>query len=115
MKTLVVMMFISLLGLHSKAEPKYIAENSHVVKRLEIWTYGMPYLGDKVKAEHTVSTRWGFTYRAVAGCVLTPELIKRVREHNNQVRQVLVTKYGKNWEAKYQKEVDVEMQRISKK
>jgi len=71
---------------------------------LEFYTYGLPGPhGDRI--HNTVGRRWGFTYRAVAGCEVAQELLDSVERHNRMTEEVIVARHGKDWRLRYEAEV----------
>ncbi len=59
-------------------------------------------------ASYIVANKWGFRDKRIAGCVVTKALVDSVKEHNNQVNKALTAKFGKDWHAKFDKEVEDE-------
>lgn len=72
---------------------------------LEIYTYGLPNF-DADRARQRVAKRWGFSYRAIAGCVVSAELLDSATRHNNIVEAALVKRHGPDWYTRFQQEAD---------
>ena len=77
---------------------------------VKILTYGLPDF-DRSRAQNNVAKKYGFTFYAVAGCVVTQELLDSVERENNITFKLLEQKLGHDWETRFEKEVD-RMQQI---
>jgi hypothetical protein len=91
---------------HKKHNKEVLKWDSH--KKLEYWVYGLPGPMYRQVAEEVVANKWGFTYKRVAGCMVTQKLQDNVKLHNESVNLALTDKFGKNWEAREAKEEDAE-------
>ncbi len=76
-------------------------------EKYRLLTYGLPNFGMQ-NAEYVVAEKWGIEYYAVAGCVVSQELIDSVEKHNDAVEPLIKKKYGEDWYKKFQKEVEAE-------
>ena len=76
---------------------------------LKILTYGLPDF-NRSRASNTVAKKYGFTYYAVAGCLVTQELLDSVEKENNITFKLLEQKLGHDWEIRFEKEVDTMQQ-----
>ena len=68
-------------------------------------TYGEPG-GEEVK--NFVANKWGIELYRVAGCVVTRELMDSVAQQNKKVEPRIIKKYGNDWMARFQKDVEAE-------
>jgi len=80
--------------------------------KLVYLTYGLPPTEVHQNATKVVAARWGFTFRGVAGCMVTKKLADSVAAHNYIVNQIMVGKYGNDWYKKYDKEVTREQKKV---
>jgi len=71
---------------------------------LEIYTYGFASNGAG-RSRACVARRWGFTYRTIAGCVVTKELVDSAAKHNSEVEKALAQKHGPDWKGRFESEV----------
>jgi len=76
-------------------------------QRLRFLTSGLPEIG-KQHAESVVAARWGIELYPAAGCIVNTKLSDSIRQENEKVRPLFDARYGKNWWAKFSKEVDKE-------
>jgi len=79
--------------------------------KLVYLTYGLPLEGDRENADWVIANKWGFTYKRVAGCTVTTQLLDSVNAHNDLVFLVLTKRFGKNWNDKFAFEADAEYKR----
>lgn len=82
--------------------------------RLRPLTYGMPADIEKQNAKHVIAEKWGIQFYAVAGCMVSQELVDSVDRHNKIVEDLIAHKYGKSWRDRFYKQVDDESE-IEKK
>lgn len=66
-------------------------------------SYGLPDFRNQHIRER-VDEKWNIKRIAVAGCVVTNELKDSVEIENNKTDLALQHKYGKGWQAKYEKD-----------
>lgn len=79
---------------------------SNEVRPIFRWlTYGEPG-GEEVK--NFVARKWGIELYAVAGCVVTRELIDSVKQQNKKVESRLIKKYGNDWGARFNQDIQAE-------
>lgn len=71
---------------------------------LEIYTYGLADFGAE-RSRARVARRWGFSYRSIAGCIVSQELLDTADRHNGAVEAALAQKHGADWEARFETEV----------
>jgi|GEM_PF-1509563 len=71
---------------------------------LTILTYGLPDM-TYLKAMDAVGKKYHLTHYAVAGCIVTSELLDSVEKENQKVYAILENKYGKKWKATFEKEI----------
>ncbi|MGE9311636.1 hypothetical protein ACLOAU_08320 [Niabella sp. CJ426] len=76
---------------------------------LRLLTYGLPNF-QKQNAENVVSDKWGIEFYAVAGCDVSKELQDSAEQHNKIIEPLIEKKYGKNWQEKFNREVDAEFE-----
>lgn len=76
-------------------------------KPLQWLSYGLLAPGG-MNADNVVANRWGFTYHTIAGCVVTEQLADSIKDHNQQVNNLLMGRYGKDWRKRYKTEVKQE-------
>jgi len=77
-------------------------------------SYGLSDISNRHIVE-SVDEKWNIRRIAVAGCVVTEELIDSVRTENNKTELALEQQYGKDWKNRYeedlrnfqQKEIDI--------
>ena len=72
---------------------------------LEIHIFGLANFGAE-RSRARVARRWGFSYRAIAGCVVTKELMDSAARHNSVVETALAQKHGAGWKARFENEVE---------
>lgn len=91
---------------HKSAE-KPLKWDQH--KKLEFLVYGLPLPHETQNARYVIAKNWGFKDKNIAGCILTKALTDSVHQHNQLVKAALTAKFGSNWEAKFNKEVEQEL------
>lgn len=72
---------------------------------LEIYTTGLPAIEYGAVA-NIIARRYGFRYRAIAGCVVTREIADRKYSNNRSVYSTLDSIWGCNWRDKFDMQVD---------
>jgi hypothetical protein len=114
MKTIIakltVLIFAALyLSCKPKRQPqdKPFTWNNKVL--LECLSYGFPLSVRMQNAESVVSERWGFRFKSVGGCIVTHTLADSVKRHNLKFNAAMHTKFGKNWYALYQNDLNKEL------
>jgi hypothetical protein len=78
-------------------------------QQLQLWTYGLPHF-ERQNAEYVVAKKWGFEFKAVAGCNVSNGLKRRADRHNKKAEAAIAKKYGSDWKEKFEKEVDLEFE-----
>lgn len=69
---------------------------------------------ERQKANDIIAKTWGIRFYAVAGCLVTKDLIDSVKTNNDHVNKLIEKKYGANWQEKFEKEVNDEFKRGQK-
>ncbi len=88
--------------------------------KLEFYSYGLANF-DGDRARFRTARAWGFSYRSIAGCEVSRELIDSAARHNRIVDAALLRKHGSGWKTQFEKEVeeaivlDKALQRIAPK
>ena len=77
-------------------------------KKLEYLIYGKSWTLETQSAEDIIAKKWGFRYKAVAGCLVTDKLVNSVQKHNEKVNQAFIAKFGKNWKDLMSKDFNTE-------
>lgn len=72
---------------------------------MEIYTTGLPSI-EHGKVANTVARKYGFRYRAIAGCVITNEVAEKKYRNNKLVYSILKIKWGDSWRERFNIEVD---------
>ncbi len=72
--------------------------------KLEMQTYGESSFPDG-GARARVARAYGFSYRAVAGCVVTKELVQDANTNNLRVDSILTQLHGTGWKERFEKDV----------
>ncbi|ASZ11726.1 hypothetical protein KTO58_16300 [Chitinophaga pendula] len=105
MKRLIVIMIALTVGINTRTNGnnKFIHTPTPTDSLLTILTYGLP-LFDEYNSRETVARKFGFRTIAVAGCVVTQELIDSVKKENKWVYQQLARRWGPNWETNYEQQ-----------
>lgn len=76
--------------------------------RLEIYTYGLADFGAE-RSRARVARKWGFSYRSIAGCVVTQELVDTANAHNRAVEAAIARQHGEDWKPRFESEVAAAM------
>ncbi len=72
---------------------------------LRILIYGLPdHYGRQ--ASNMIARKYGFSYFAVAGCMVSEDLVDSVRRENKKVYEALLKRFGKGWRTAFELEVD---------
>lgn len=77
---------------------------------LQLLSYGLQRPWHQ-NARTLVAEKYGFSYKTIAGCVVTKELVDSANRRNMTVRKKLEQRYGHDFWARFEKEVKAEMQR----
>lgn len=104
MKLLLAAFVISLASCRAQSRDTPTANTDSTASiLLEIYTYGLPDF-DGERARLRVAKRWGFTYRAIAGCVVTQELLDSADQHNQLVETAIAKRHGPDWKVRFEDE-----------
>ena len=71
----------------------------------KLLTYGLPRF-EYQNATAVVGREWCITYFAVAGCIVSKELVDSVRTVNRRVTADIVGRYGTDWEVRFDADVE---------
>ena len=71
---------------------------------LEFYTFGFANVGAN-PSRARVARRWGISYRSIAGCVVSQELIDSAHAHNRAVEAELAENHGADWKLRFEREV----------
>lgn len=80
-----------------------------VQQKPEYLIYGLPQPPDRQNAEAIIASRWGFSFKTVAGCEVSEKLADSVAVHNHKIDLILEKKHGKKWYKPFKKLVDAEL------
>lgn len=78
-------------------------------KTITFYTWGMPNFGDsdtRISCEDSLRRKYGFTYKRVAGCVVTSKKARKWERHNKKCRRQMIQRHGQNWKKNYDREVN---------
>lgn len=75
-----------------------------------ILTYGLPNM-ERQNSRNIIAEKWKIKFKSVAGCMVSEQLLDSVKTINGRVDKNLEKKYGKNWNQKFEKEIDEEYER----
>lgn len=73
--------------------------------KLEFYSYGLANF-DGDRARFRMARAWGFSYRSIAGCEVSRELIDSATRHNLVIEAALLRMHGAGWKARFEKEVE---------
>lgn len=76
----------------------------------KLLTYGLPRF-EYQNATAVVGRKWCIKYFAVAGCIVSKELVDSVRTENQRVTADIVSRYGTDWEVRFDADVEREFER----
>ena len=100
-KTLHLLFLLMVISCH------VVAQKQIAPKKYKLLTYGLPDFS-RENAYRIVAEKWNIQFYAVAGCIVTEELQDSVRKENEKTHKLLEATYGKNWEEKFDAEVEAE-------
>lgn len=86
------------------------AQSAAADSTFRILTYGLPRF-EYQNATWVVGQKWGIEHRSVAGCVVTHELMDSVKNENDRVVAAIVSRFGADWNERFDAEVELEYQR----
>lgn len=102
-------LFTLIISCKNNADTTNTAETVTVDTTLKILIYGLPNMEQR-RAMNTVAKKYGFTYFAVAGCIISEKLSDSVRKENKRVYEILERRFGNNWRPTFAAEVDTMQQ-----
>ncbi len=75
-------------------------------------TYGLSRMSSAEKAAQSiVALKWNVSFQSVAGCLVSEQLIKSVKLHNDSVISWLNKKHGPEWRSNIERETPIELER----
>ncbi len=75
-------------------------------------TYGLSRMSSaEDAAKSIVALRWNVRFQSVAGCMVSEQLIKSVKLHNDSVISWLNKKHGPEWRSTIERETPIELER----
>ena len=96
-----VILLLALCGQHCWAQ------TGSADTTFRLLTYGLPR-GDWQQAEQVVAQRWGISFHSVAGCIVSEHLRDSVKTVNDLVDARIRVKFGADWRARFDAEVEAE-------
>lgn len=75
-----------------------------------ILTYGLPRF-EYQNATWVVGQQWGIQHRAVAGCIVSRELVDSVKKENDRVFAAIERRFGAGWAERFEADVQREYER----
>ena len=84
---------------------------------LTLLEYGFPSENDYLNARATIANNWGIKFESVAGCIVSEHLIDSVKQHNEEISERIISKFGEDWGIRFKKEVEkeLEVQKIARR
>lgn len=76
----------------------------------KLLTYGLPRF-EYQNATAVIGRKWCIKYFAVAGCIVSNELMDSVRMENRGVAAAIESRYGTDWEVRFDADVQREFER----
>jgi len=70
-----------------------------------ILTYGFRIM-ELERARNVVAQKYGFRFFTVAGCIVTQQLMDSINKENDATYAILEKQLGKNWEKRFDNEVE---------
>ncbi len=113
-------LLITILNLFACKDNSQLTEEPIKDTTLKILTYGLPDMNES-HARNSIARKYGFSYYAVAGCVVSKELRDSILQENKKGYDILSKKFVKDWRSKFEEEVDTmrklqpEIEKIVKK
>lgn len=71
---------------------------------LRMLYYGLTSMED-VRAMNAVARKYGFTYYAAAGCVVSASLVDSIHRENAATSRILAARFGKDWRKQFDADV----------
>jgi hypothetical protein len=69
--------------------------------------WGKMRFNKNVNCENSLQTKYGFSYKVVAGCIVKSSRVKRWNNYNYRMEQKMNKRHGEEWRKKYITELDV--------
>ncbi len=91
------LLFLSFLFL-----PFYVQAQQYTPLKVLVW--GLPSSQENIAGG--VAKKYGFEYYGVGGCVISRELEDSVQKHNDSVYAILAQRHGKDWQERFQEDID---------
>ncbi|MGB4775986.1 MAG: hypothetical protein WBP45_12485 [Daejeonella sp.] len=88
---------------------KPLPQEPKVNTKLRLLTYGGPPDFYWESAKKIVADRWNIEYYSVADCEIDQKLLDSVEEHNKHIEKIIENKEGKDWEARFDKDLEQEL------
>ena len=104
---ILILLALILICCNKKSNP--IKKDDSGDPTIRILTYGLPDF-ELSRAQNAVAKKYGFSYYAVAGCIVTQELLDSVEMKNNTTFKILDQELGPDWQIRFEKEVDTMQQ-----
>jgi hypothetical protein len=109
MKVFQIILILSFFGTSITYGQKYLdsLENAEQkAGKTVYWYYGLRSELEKDFAKSKVAQQYQFSFQAIAGCVLTKKIIRRINLHNAEVNNVLNKRLGSDWKSLFYKMAD---------
>lgn len=87
-----------------------VAQGAVIDTTYRILTYGLPRF-EYQNATAIIGEKWGIQHFAVAGCIVTRELLDSVKQENERTLAAIAVRFGPDWEKRFDDEVEREYQR----
>ena len=82
-----------------------LGKSERKADKIVYWRYGVNEV-EKDFAASKVAQHYQFSFRSVAGCVITKKDIKRVKTHNAKVNKILNKRFCGDWKNIFYRKVD---------
>jgi len=108
MKPFKIILILLLFDISNAYGQKYLDSLEKAERKARIisyWRYGLIDV-EKEFAASKVAQKYQFSFRSVAGCVLTKKVIKRIDRHNDEVSGILNKRFRGDWKKIFYPEVD---------
>ena len=76
-------------------------------RKYRMLTYGLQD-DTRRNASSIIEEKWRIEFYAVAGCIVTEEVQDSVKRENEKTYKLIEAAYGKNWEEKFDAEIETE-------
>lgn len=101
--------FLIAIGLSCTAKAQEVGRTTRDTS-LQLLSYGLQRPWHQ-NARTLVAEKYGFSYKTIAGCVVTKELVDSANRRNIAVRKKLEQRYGPDFWSRFENEVKAEMLR----